>query len=349
MFFITNREPIDSISSEKLPRPFEFNLGVNSPSNSVFFCKVSKKAKTKKEKEKKADKGKSEDFNYTSAEIGSKEFMKELRGVKAKQILLFIHGFSNLPETDIFPRAEKLQKLFDSTEKNLVQVVSLIWPCDNDLGIVKDYWDDQKSADQSAFSFARILQKFMKWRDDQPEDDPCLKRINILAHSMGNRVLRESLEKWNQYDLASGVPLLFRNTILMAADIVNESLEDGEKGRIISHASRNVSVYFASDDFALRSSKVSNLKNKVASRRLGHTGPEDMEKVLKNVYAIDCDNFNNRYDKPKGHSYFLEDNNNMPGKVFKHMFETIKSGRVFVDDQENRTHILGKEQKKKKT
>jgi esterase/lipase superfamily enzyme len=143
MFYITNREPIDSISSEKLPRPFNFNLGVNSPSNSVFFCTVSKKAKTKKEKEKKADKGKSEDFNYTSSEIGSKEFMKELRGVKAKQILLFIHGFSNLPETDIFPRAEKLQKLFDSTEKNLVQVVSLIWPCDNDLGIVKDYWDDQ--------------------------------------------------------------------------------------------------------------------------------------------------------------------------------------------------------------
>jgi len=340
MYFITNREPKGSRNSKNLPAPYEFDLSLNSPSNSVYLCKVDKNKKTKKEKESKTAKGKSENFNYTCEELGSKAFMTGLRNAKAKQILLFIHGFSNLPETDIFPRAEGLQKLFDAKQKDLVEVVPLIWPCDNDFGIVKDYWDDQKSADLSAVSFARVLQKFMEWRDEQPEDDPCLKRINVLAHSMGNRVLRESLVKWDEYDLASGVPLLFRNTILMASDIVNETLEDGEKGRLISHASRNVSVYFASDDLALRSSKVSNLKNKVASRRLGHTGPEDMKKVLKNVHAIDCDNFNNAYDMPKGHSYFLEDNKGKPGKVFEHLFQTIKTGRVLVDDQEGRTHIL---------
>ena len=148
----------------------------------------------------------------------------------------------------------------------------------------------------SAFSFARALQFFMKWRDTEPEESPCLKRINVLAHSMGNRVFRETLSVWNKYDLASGVPLLFRNTILMAADIVNESLEEDQEGRLISQSSRNVSVYYASDDLALRASKVSNLKNKVASRRLGHTGPENMDKTQSNVYAIDCDNFDNRYD-----------------------------------------------------
>jgi len=104
---------------------------------------------------------------------------------------------------------------------------------------------------------------------------------------MGNRVFRETLSVWNKYDLANGVPLLFRNTILMAADIVNESLEENEDGRLISQASRNVSVYYASDDLALRSSKISNLRNKVASRRLGHTGPEDCRKVQSNVYSID--------------------------------------------------------------
>ena len=34
-----------------------------------------------------------------------------------------------------------------------------------------------------------------------PAEDPCLKRINMLAHSMGNRVLRETLWAWNKYDL----------------------------------------------------------------------------------------------------------------------------------------------------
>ncbi len=319
MLFITNREHKGSIRT-KLGRPFSFDLSKNAPANSVFFCERLGKE--------------------SYVEIGSEGLMDKLRQSTAEQILFFIHGFSNLPEPDIFPRAEALQRLFDQRNPRLVAVVPIVWPCDNDFGIVKDYWDDQKSADSSAYSFARVLQKFMKWRDGAANEDTCLKRINVLAHSMGNRVFRETLSVWDKYDLASGVPLLFRNTILMAADIVNESLEEGERGHLISESSRNVSVYFASDDLALRASKVSNLKNKVASRRLGHTGPEDMDKVQKNVYAIDCDDFNNEYDSPKGHSYFLEDGQGSVGKVFEHMYKTIETGRVDVKGNTNRMHIL---------
>jgi len=319
MLFITNREPKGSIRT-RINRPYKFDLNNNSPSNSIYCCE------------------RLGEDNYT--EIGSKNLMSQLKGSDYKQVLLFIHGFSNLPEPDIFPRALKLQQYFDQKEPGLAQIVPMIWPCDNDKGIIKDYWDDQKSADKSAFSFARALQFFMAWRDEQPIDDPCLKRINILAHSMGNRVLRETLSMWNKYDLANGVPLLFRNTILMAADIVNESLEYDQEGILISQSARNVSVYFASDDLALRSSKISNLKNKVASRRLGHTGPENMGKIQSNVYAIDCDNFNNKYDSPKGHSYFLTDQSDRIGAVFEHLFNTIKTGRVDVGGNENRKKIL---------
>jgi len=319
MLFITNRAPRGSIRTRQ-GREFRFDLNQNAPANSVFYC----------------ERNGEDDYE----EIGSAALMQKLKDSQVKQLLFFIHGFSNLPEPDIFPRALQLQQFFDARESGLVQVVPLIWPCDNDVGIVKDYWDDQKSADSSAYSFARVLQKFLNWRDTLPESAPCLKRINMLAHSMGNRVLRETLDKWNRYDLADGVPLLFRNTILMAADIVNESLEEGQPGRLISQASRNVSVYFASDDLALRSSKVSNLKNKIASRRLGHTGPEDMKKVQSNVYAIDCDNFNNRYDPPKGHSYFCDDGQGNAGLVFEHLYNTIKTGRVAVADSPMRSYIL---------
>jgi len=319
MLFITNREPKGSIRTRK-NRHYKFDLNKNAPSNSIYCCERLGVE------------------NYI--ELGSSALMTRLKESHYKQLLFFIHGFSNLPEPDIFPRVLKLQQLFDEKEPGLIQVIPLIWPCDNDIGIVKDYWDDQKSADKSAFSFARVLQFFMAWRDNEPADSPCLKRINVLAHSMGNRVFRETLAMWNKYDLANGVPLLFRNTILMAADIVNESLEYDQEGILISQASRNVSVYYASDDLALRSSKISNLKNKVASRRLGHTGPENMKKVQNNVYAIDCDNFNNKYDSPKGHSYFLDDQNGRSGAVFKHMFSTIKTGRVKVDDQDYRRKIL---------
>lgn len=209
---------------------------------------------------------------------------------------------------------------------------------------MKDYWDDQKSADASAYSFERVLQKFLAWRDSEkhnPEDHPCLKRINVLAHSMGNRVLRETLVAWGAYDLADGLPLVFRNTFMVAADIKNESLESGQRGDLICHASRNVVVYFASDDLALRASKVSNLKNKLASRRLGHSGPEDIHRTPSNVYAVDCDDVNNAYDVPKGHSYFRSGRQGgKPGLVFKHIFATLLSGRVFPEDEYRRTSII---------
>lgn len=317
MFFITNRQIVQSSRTE-IGRKVGFDLDKNSPANDLFYCK----------------RNGANDY----IELGSKSLFQELRDCQYKQLLFFIHGFSNLPEPDIFPRAEKLQDLFDAREQGLVKIVPLIWPCDNDMGIVKDYWDDQKSADASASSFSRILNKFLDWRDEQTEDNPCIKRINVLAHSMGNRVLRQTLLAWNKYDLPGGVPLLFRNTFLMAADVVNETLEKGQPGELICHSSRNVSVYFASDDLALRSSKLSNLKNKIASKRLGHTGPENMGNVLSNVHAIDCDRFNNKYDYPKGHSYFLEDDNGASGVVFDHMFNSLKTGRV--DSKKSKVKIL---------
>jgi esterase/lipase superfamily enzyme len=260
MLFITNRainEP--ELAQVEQEQAISFRLSNNQPTPSVLFCRREGKSKYQ--------------------EIGSWRFMSALKQSTAEQVLIYIHGFSNLPEPDIFPRADALQALFDRKQPNLIQVVPMIWPCDGDLGIIKDYWDDQKSADASAFGFSRVLEKFLAWRakaEGEQNEAPCLKRINVLAHSMGNRVLRETLEHWARYDRGGEVPLLFRNVFLMAADIVNESLQRDERGRHICDSARNVSVYYATDDLALRASKVSNLKNKVASRRLGHTGPENM-------------------------------------------------------------------------
>jgi hypothetical protein len=76
------------------------------------------------------------------------------------------------------------------------------------------------------------------------------------------------------------------------------------------------------------------------SRRLGHSGPEDMNKVRDNVYSVDCDDFNNTYDKPMGHSYFLTDPKKKSGAVFKHMLQAMNTGRVYTES--NRRLILSK-------
>lgn len=323
MLFITNRFPKGSIKTQ-VNRKFEFDLKNNAPSNSVFFCRRDKK-------------------HNSITEVGGLNFLTELKMSEYRQILLFIHGFSNLP-SDVFKAADELQDLCDCKSEKETLVVPVIWPCDKDLGIVKDYWDDQKSADGSAPSFSRALCRFLEWRNsniNDPKTDPCLKRINVLAHSMGNRVLRETLCQWDKYDLANGVPLIFRNTFLVAADIENESIHRNEKGKLICDASRNVVVYFASDDLALRSSKAANLKNKIASRRLGHSGPENMDLTPNNVYIVDCDDINNSYDYPKGHTYFRSGREpHKPGLVFDHIFSCILSGRVFPEDEARRSTII---------
>lgn len=322
MLFITSRMPTAN-TEPALNKDFVFDLQNNSSSRSFFCCTRHKKGKYE--------------------EIGSMNLLKSLKAAKVRQVLVYIHGFSNLPE-DVFAATEELQKLCDKKKSGEVLVLPLVWPCDADLGIIKDYWDDQKAADQSAFTFARVMQRFMEWRNSveyNPEDDPCLKRINLLAHSMGNRVLRQTLSNWKHYDQPQGLPLLFRNTFMVAADILNESLHKGEAGELISHASRNVIVYYASDDLALRASKVSNLKNGEASRRLGHSGPENMELTPKNVYAVDCDDVNTLYDPPKGHSYFRSGlKKGQPGIVFEHIFETLVSGRVFPNEEYRKSSIL---------
>ena len=150
-------------------------------------------------------------------------------------------------------------------------------------------------------------------------------------------MLRGALESWvHDFGAVHGV---FRNIFLAAADVVNETLETDRPGRCLSDAARNVTVYYANDDLALRTSKVTNLRHKVLSRRLGHTGPEDMSRVAKNVYAIDCDDFNNSTDPPVGHAYFLRDRNDNVSPVFTHLWHAVTTGRVDADPT-TRTKVL---------
>jgi len=323
MLFITNR-PLQEGPDTVPGRKVHFKLDNNSAEQSVYFCR--------------------RDAQDDYTEIGSQAFMQAIKDSSAAQILIYIHGYSNLPEPNIFPRAEILQKMANKECIDSVLVIPIIWPCDNDLGVIKDYYDDEIAADSSGVAFARVLEKFLAWRE-KPEqiETPCLKRINLLSHSMGNRVFRQTLVEWATYFRGGELPLIFRNTFLVAADIVNESLEYGQEGRYICDCSRNVSVYFASDDLALRASKVANLKNAVASRRLGHTGPENLDQTPRNVYAIDCDDLNTLYDNPTGHSYFLyAPGGRTPGVVFKHICNSINTGRVDADETTRRLILKAK-------
>ena len=115
MLFITNRMLKQSHRSRR-NRKVTFDLDNNEASQSVFFCR------------------RDGPDDYT--EIGGTAFLDDLRGGSAEQLLIYIHGFNTLPEPDTFPRAARLQQLFDASQANLVPVVPIIWPTDNDRGIL---------------------------------------------------------------------------------------------------------------------------------------------------------------------------------------------------------------------
>jgi esterase/lipase superfamily enzyme len=317
MLFLTNRVLKPSLKSEP-GRTVRFDLKDANALQSLFFCRRTAAGKY--------------------VEVGSEAMLDELRASPYEQMLLFVHGFNNLPEDRIFSRAAALQMFLDEYRDKMALVVPIVWPCVNndvneaDQTIARRYYFDQLAADASGFAFARSLERLKVWQEANCDAGRgCLKRINILAHSMGNRVLRQALNIWCKHFLNGSPPLIFRNVFMAAADVVNESLEPGGEGEAIPQASRNVVVYFASDDLALRASKVANVASGFASRRLGHTGPQDMLKVLRNVTAVDCDNLNTRYDPPVGHTYFLDESDpaqTKPGLLFEHMASCIDTGRV---------------------
>ncbi|WP_234976438.1 alpha/beta hydrolase [Vibrio quintilis] len=263
------------------------------------------------------------------------KYLKELED--HTQLLLYIHGFNNNMEPDIFRNAAKLQDLLNQAlqkssknEPASVLVVPVIWPCDDNpaLALIDDYWDDQDAADCSGPGFARLLGKFDTWRKSPEQQEiPCFRRINILAHSMGNRVLKNALKFWADKYSSGQMPALFRNTFLVAADIPNEALEKGEDGRYIVDSSRNVVVYYANDDLAMPASKIANIKYMTLSRRMGMTGPETLNVLPEKVKEVDCDDFNNEFDM-KGHSYFLDKDDGTPSPMIRHMADAIASGRV---------------------
>ncbi len=301
MLFVTNRALKEGLKSEA-GRAVNFDEDNDEPLASVFFCEKHEDGMT---------------------EIMSDPFLDRVRQNSVKEIIVFVHGFNNTTEKT-FEAAAKIQGRCDEIAKGDYLVIPLIWPNGGKTGIVRDYYEDQDRADGSVIAFARILAKFLEWRAEHDGEVGCLKRVNLLAHSMGVRVAVGTLERWRERDQT--LPRVFRNVFLVAADVPNETLERGKSGYPLVETSRTLTVYHADDDLAMRASKVANVRNREVTRRLGHTGPEEMSRTASNVFAVDCNDFNDAEDPGSGHGYFS-------GVALRHMMFTLRTGRVDVNDR----------------
>jgi esterase/lipase superfamily enzyme len=328
MLFVTNRRLQQGLTPASLPRTISFDLKDATAGQYLYF-------------------GDRSDTTGVMDEVGNESFFNNLKISQAEQLLFYIHGFNVAPSA-AFDGAYRMQAILDQKKEGAYIVIPVIWGCEiSPVNIGERYYGDQMLADASGAAFARLLMFFLDWRDKSNTiTNPCFSKINILAHSMGNRVLRQAFLDVEKYFGVKDYPRIFNNFFMVGADLANHTFEKGEDGEKLPHVCRNTCVYFANDDYALSASKVANSVNTGAKRavgsRLGQTGTENLSECPKNVCELDCNSFNSYFDNPMGHTYFISKLGSNPLQIspaFEHMYQTMETGRPPLQDG-NRVTIL---------
>ena len=136
-----------------------------------------------------------------------------------KELVFFIHGF-NVQTKDMLTSTDNMQTNFDSSPQNQpneVLVVPVDWACTDPEGLfgktlapVKDYHPDQAASETAGNALWQLFSGLKK--------ENSAHTLNVIGHSMGNRVLRcvgqaavpEGDASWTKESLKD-------NTLLQAA------------------------------------------------------------------------------------------------------------------------------------
>ncbi|MDO9168496.1 MAG: alpha/beta hydrolase [Methylobacter sp.] len=231
---------------------------------------------------------------------GSEALFQQLRdSMKTQSLdsLLFIHGFNVSFKTAVESAAkigERYAKLSNKAYQPNMFVFS--WPSD---GEVLSYINDRHDAEASGYAFARGLMKLATFLKSGHPDEACQQKVNLMAHSMGNYVLRHALQQAQKIASGKSLSRIFDNIILTAADEDNDTFEFDHKLAKLPELAQRITVYFNNGDLALTVSDVT----KGNPDRLGHDGPSKPHQIAAKVVIVDAS------DVVKGiseHSYHVE-------------------------------------------
>ncbi|MEH2610122.1 TRAP transporter substrate-binding protein DctP [Bradyrhizobium sp. AZCC 1693] len=185
-----------------------------------------------------------------------------LTGSSRKEVLIYVHGFKNS-----FADAAKNAALLASDIKLDGAVTIFSWPS---AAIASEYWGDEDEVLASRAAFLDFLQAVRSAAGAG--------RINIVAHSMGSRLIAEAME-WALGRPGFKQPLL-QHLVLAAPDIYVARFEQAAPS-LVAFAKR-VTLYASDNDQALWCS------NQIvhSKRRAGQGGKEVV--VVSGVDTLDA-------------------------------------------------------------
>ena len=230
--------------------------------------------------------------------LGSAVIFAELRADMAKgaDTIALIHGY-NVSFEEALVKAGRVRAAY-RTQARKLNVIVFSWPSDGSMAPLRAYKSDRADARATGPAAGRMLFRLRDFLAEVRRGEECGGRIHLMAHSMGNYVLRNGLQELRR-ELGERLPLLFDQIFLFAADEDHDAFEHLHKMMVLPQIALGVNVYFNSGDTAL----VISDRTKSNPARLGARGPRLPLSVPGNVTLLDCS------DVVSGaveHSYFLD-------------------------------------------
>lgn len=201
---------------------------------------------------------------------------------RSVDLILLLHGYASSFDNAL-ERAAEIKRAY-ATKQRAVEVAVFSWPSDGSLTPFLAYASDRDDARASAKAVARALLFFLDYLRNLPAADWCEARLNLVAHSMGNYVLRNAVQAMLSEFGGKRLPRAFTNIFLMAADEDDDALSDPLKLARLPEMGEAVHVYFSASDRALTISD----KTKGNPDRLGTAGPRTLTGLPQKVTLVDC-------------------------------------------------------------
>ena len=299
--FGTNRNPIPS----RNPRRFGTKLNGDAPAMLRFGCAHIEGGTIKLEvfPENLKPTASKFDTDESKSILGSHSVFANLRDdmtQNERDTLIFIHGFNVSFNGGIRAASSMVQNFSGKEIDNATGInVSLFsWPSDGLMVPWLSYASDRRDAAASGPAFARGLLKISQFLRSLRGRDACNQRVHLLAHSMGNYVLRNALQTMIS-ETAGRLPNLFHHIFLVAPDEDDDAFEVDYKLRRLPEIGKWIHVYFNRQDTALSISD----RTKGNPGRLGADGARLPFQLPGRVTQVDCTRVVHGVVE---HSYYLE-------------------------------------------
>ncbi len=200
---------------------------------------------------------------------------QSLQEMDSEDILIFIHGFSNTFDQAIRRTG---QISYDLGFPGVTMAYS--WPSQGEFSVA-NYETDEEYVNKSIPFLKEFLLSIVQKSPG--------KKINIIAHSMGNRLLTNAIA-----EIEKKSPQVIFNQIILAAPDVNADVFKQKIFPKMAGKANNITLYASSEDKALMASRLLHQKS-----RLGESG--EYLTLIEGMDTIDSTGVD---PSTLGHSYF---------------------------------------------